>query len=153
LGYEKFGSLHMRVVDNISTKTIGDYLKKLGCGIETEEGQQFLEAILNNNVWRSCESASENTSSKPFKYFLRDPRNPGNLLRVVVDTISEVERVIAGTHRGVSEKYLQSYLSEICYRFNRRFREKELFELVVRACVSIETNTYNQLKNGDVIMT
>jgi len=31
-----------------------------------------------------------------------------------------------GTFHGVSGKYLQEYLDEFCYRFNRRFFEKEI---------------------------
>ncbi len=30
------------------------------------------------------------------------------------------------TFHGVSGKYLQEYLDEFCYRFNRRFFEKEI---------------------------
>ncbi|MCX5893451.1 MAG: IS1595 family transposase, partial [Deltaproteobacteria bacterium] len=33
----------------------------------------------------------------------------------------------------------------ICYRFNRRFWEKELFDRLVKACISTETVTYHQL--------
>ena len=59
-----------------------------------------------------------------------------------------------GAHRGVSEKHLQSYLSEICYRFNRRFWERELFDRLIKACVSTETITYSQLvKNENSIMS
>ncbi|MDL1964722.1 MAG: transposase, partial [Deltaproteobacteria bacterium] len=60
-----------------------------------------------------------------------------------------VKAVIRGTHRGVSEKHLQSYLSEVCYRFNRRFWERELFDRLVRACLSTETITYAQLATTD----
>ncbi len=31
-------------------------------------------------------------------------------------------------HRGLSEKHLQAYLSEIAYRFNPRYWERELFD-------------------------
>ena len=49
--------------------------------------------------------------------------------------------------RGVSEKHLQFYLSEICYRFNRRFCEKEVLDRLIQACVSIDTVTYKELTN------
>jgi len=38
--------------------------------------------------------------------------------------------------RTVSEKHLQAYLSEIAYRFNHRFWEKELFDRLIQACVT-----------------
>ncbi|MCP4258328.1 MAG: transposase, partial [Planctomycetes bacterium] len=49
---------------------------------------------------------------------------------------------------GVSEKHLQAYLSEICYRFNRRFWEKELFDRLVKACVSTQTIIQDDLIRG-----
>ena len=61
--------------------------------------------------------------------------------------IANAKKVIRGTHRGVSEKHLQSYLSEIAYRFNRRFWERELFDRLIQACVSAETITYTKLVN------
>jgi len=46
---------------------------------------------------------------------------------------------------GVSDKHLRAYLPEICYRFNRRFWEIELFDRLVKACVITGTVTYHQL--------
>ena len=48
----------------------------------------------------------------------------------------------------VYEKHLQAYLSEICYRFNRRFWEKELFDRLVKACISAQTITHGDLVRG-----
>jgi transposase-like protein len=59
--------------------------------------------------------------------------------------IANAKDVISGTHRGVSEKHLQSYLNEIAYRFNRRYWERELFDRLVQACVTAETITYKEL--------
>ena len=42
----------------------------------------------------------------------------------------------------------QKYLNEVCYRFNRRFWEKELFDRLVTACCSTDTVTYDQLVQG-----
>jgi transposase-like protein len=50
--------------------------------------------------------------------------------------ISNAKAFIQGTYHGISKKYLQSYLDEFCYRFNRRFFEKELFGRLVNACIS-----------------
>ena len=40
--------------------------------------------------------------------------------------ISNLKTFLLGTFHGVSGKWLQEYLNEFCYRFNRRFFEKEL---------------------------
>ena len=143
-GEEKPGFAHMQVVENAAADTIEDFLDRLGCGVMTKEGKQLLEAIRSDG-WRSYSRAAKNKQLQHFKVILRDPKAAGRLLPWVHRVISNVKAVIRGTHRGVSEKHLQSYLSEICYRFNRRFWEKELFDRLVQACISTETLTYKEL--------
>lgn len=143
-GEERPGFAHMQVVDNAATDTIEDFLERLGCGVMTKEGQQLLEAIRSDG-WKSYGRAAKNKGLQHFKIILRDPKAAGRLLPWVHRVISNVKAVIRGTHRGVSEKHLQSYLSEVCYRFNRRFWEKELFDRLVQACISTETLTYKEL--------
>jgi hypothetical protein len=147
-GEERPGFAHMQVVDNAAADTIEDFLERLGCGMMTKEGQQLLEAIRSDG-WRSYGKASKNKGLHHFKVILRDPEAAGRLLPWVHRIISNVKAVIRGTHRGVSEKHLQSYLSEVCYRFNRRFWEKELFDRLVKACVSTRTITYPELVDAD----
>lgn len=147
-GEERPGFAHMQVVDSAATGTIEEFLERLGCGVMTKEGQQLLEAIRTDG-WRSYGRAAKNKGLQHFKVILRDPKAAGRLLPWVHRVISNVKAVIRGTHRGVSEKHLQSYLSEVCYRFNRRFWERELFDRLVKACVSNETITYPKLVNTD----
>jgi hypothetical protein len=40
--------------------------------------------------------------------------------------ISNLKTFLLGTFHGVSIKYLQEYLNEFCYRFNRRCVEKQI---------------------------
>ena len=40
--------------------------------------------------------------------------------------IGNLKAFLLGTYHGVSSKYLQEYLNEFCYRFNRRHQESEL---------------------------
>jgi transposase-like protein len=143
-GEEKPGFAHMQVVDDASADTVEDFLDRLGCGASTEEGKQLLQTIRTDG-WKSYGTAAKNRGLKHFKVILRDPKSAGKLLPWVHRVISNVKAVIKGTHRGVSEKHLQSYLSEVCYRFNRRFWEKELFDRLVQACISTETLTYKEL--------
>lgn len=143
-GKEKPGFAHMQIVDNASADSVGDFLDRLGCGLITEEGKQLLETIRSDG-WRSYGRAAKDKNLQHMKIVLRDPKAAGRLLPWVHRVISNVKSVIRGTHRGVSEKHLQSYLSEICYRFNRRFWEKELFDRLIQACISTETLTYKEL--------
>ena len=143
-GEEKPGFAHMQVVDDASADTVEDFLDRLGCGVMTKEGQQLLEAIRSDG-WKSYGKAAKDKELQHIKVVLRDPKAAGRLLPWVHRVISNVKSVIRGTHRGVSEKHLQSYLSEICYRFNRRFWEKELFDRLIQACISTDTITYKEL--------
>jgi len=49
--------------------------------------------------------------------------------------ISNLKTFINGTFHGVSGGYLQEYLDEFCYRFNRRFWESELPQRLLNACL------------------
>lgn len=40
------------------------------------------------------------------------------------------KNIFVGTFHGVTGKYLQEYLDEFCYRFNRRFIEKNYLQVV-----------------------
>ncbi len=53
---------------------------------------------------------------------------------------------IRGVHHGVSEKYLDRYLAEFSYRFNRRYWDSQIFNRTVIACVSTSTVTFAELR-------
>jgi hypothetical protein len=152
-GEERPGFAHMQVVDNASAANIENFLERLGYGPTTEESRNLLEAIRTDG-WRSYGKAMRGTNLPHYKVVLRDPKAAGKLLPWVHRVISNSKAVIRGAHRGVSEKHLQSYLSEICYRFNRRFWERELFDRLIKACVSTGSITYSQLiKNDKLVMS
>ena len=100
---------------------------------------------IRTDGWRSYGRVAQDKGLTHYKVVLRDPKAAGRLLPWIHRVISNAKAVIRGTHRGVSEKHLPAYLSEICYRFNRHFWEKELFDRLVNACISTETVTYHQL--------
>lgn len=66
-------------------------------------------------------------------------------LPLVHTLISNAKRFILGTHHGVSSKHLHRYLSEFCYRFNRRYWERQLFDRLITACTNTHTITYQEL--------
>ena len=45
----------------------------------------------------------------------------GEWLAWIHIAISNLKTFLLGTFNGISGKYLQEYLNEFCYRFNRRF--------------------------------
>ena len=57
-------------------------------------------------------------------------------LPLVHVVIGNLKKFLNGTFHGVSMKYLQEYLDEFSYRFNRRFWEPELPLRLLNACLS-----------------
>lgn len=143
-GKERPGFAHMHVVADASAQAVESFLERLGSGATTEEGRQLLGAIRSDG-WRSYGRAAKDKALTHCRIVLRDPKAAGRLLPWVHRVIANAKMVIRGTHRGVSERHLQAYLSEVCYRFNRRFWEKELFDRLVAACVSTDSVTYDRL--------
>jgi len=126
-GEEQPGFVHMQVVENASAESIEGFLDRLGYGPTTKEGQDLSQAIRTDG-WRSYGSATKGKDVSHYRVVLRDPEAAGRLLPWFHRVISNAKEVIRGSHRGVSEKYLQFYLSEICYRFNRGFWSETEFE-------------------------
>jgi hypothetical protein len=121
-------------------------------GPTTEETKRLLD-VIRTDGWRSYARATKNRNVSHCKVVFKDPKAAGKLLPWVHRVISNAKAVIRGSHRGVSEKHLQSYLSEICYRFNRRLWETELFDPLIKDNMSTQTITYSDLtKTGNVIM-
>lgn len=143
-GEQKPGFAHMSIVNDASSETIGGFLDRLGCGETTEDGKALMKAIRTDG-WRSYGPAAKSKGLRHYKVLLSDPKAAGKLMPWVHRVISNTKAVIRGTHRGVSTKHLQRYLSEIAYRFNRRYWEGELFDRLVQACLTAETVTYKNL--------
>lgn len=49
--------------------------------------------------------------------------------------IANLKRCLLGTYHGVSKTYLQEYLNEFSYRFNRRFWEPQLPSRLLNLCI------------------
>ena len=148
-GRERPGFAHLTCVADASAASIEGVLERLGCGPTTAEGRELLAAIRTDG-WRAYGKAARAKGLAHCRVVLRSPADAGRLLPWVHRVISNAKAVIRGAHRGVSPRHLQSYLAEICYRFNRRFWEKELFDRLARACVSTGTITYRDLtRHGD----
>lgn len=59
--------------------------------------------------------------------------------------IGNAKSFIRGTYHGVSHKHLQQYLSEFCYRFNRRFNDYQLTDRILYACLNTQQFTLAEL--------
>ncbi len=79
------------------------------------------------------------------KMHLSNPESATTKLRWVHLAIMLAKQFILGTYHGVSRKYLQRYLDEFCYRYNRRFKDSKLYENLLRACLFANPINYAAL--------
>lgn len=54
--------------------------------------------------------------------------------------ISNAKRLFQNTYHHVAPKYMQKYLDEFCYMFNRRYFGEGLFDRLLVACVSAQND-------------
>lgn len=66
-----------------------------------------------------------------------EPKEVGKVLPWVHIVISNAKRLLLDIYHDVKSEFLQSYLNEFCYKFNRR--NMNCFERLMLACVSYQT--------------
>ena len=61
--------------------------------------------------------------------------------------ISNVKRLLLNTHHQLKKEYLQYYLNEFCYKFNRRHFGEKLFEQLTSVAVCYQTDFKSKIYN------
>ncbi len=146
-GKEQPGFAHAFVVDDASADTIEAVLNRLT--VPVNEVKPLITS-LRSDGWRSYEKVSKKLGIVHYRAILSDPKDSMSLLPWTHRLIANVKSVLSGPHRGVSDKHLQRYLSEVCYRFNRRFRPVESHHRLLNACVTTTTVTGAQLMGSEI---
>ena len=118
LGQEKPGFAHAFVASDASADTIENLLRRLSV---PEDDIAPLITRMRTDGWWSYQVAAKELGIVHHRAILRDPKDSMKLLPWTHRLIANAKAVISGPHRGVSAKYLQRYLTEVCYRFNRVF--------------------------------
>ena len=147
-GKEQPGFAHAFVVKNAEAETIEDILKRLD--VSAEEIEPFINAIRSDG-WRSYQTVTKKLGIVHNRAVLRDPKDSMRLLPWTHKIIANAKAIFSGPHRGVSKKHLQRYLSEVCYRFNRRFWGREVFHRLLYACASTSTITRDELMSKRMV--
>jgi len=141
-GKEKPGFAHAFVADDASAETIGSILKRIR--IPDDEIAPLINAIRTDG-WRSYKAVAKDFGLVHHRVILSDPKDTMKLLPWTHKLIANARAVFQGSHKGISTKHLQRYLSEVCYRFNRRFWNRQAFQRLLMACVSTSTITRDEL--------
>ena len=76
------------------------------------------------------------------------PSDKSDFLKWIHVMISNNKSNITGTYHSLDNRYLQNYLDEFCYRFNRRNSGVPVFDKLLKCCT---TETY--LRTSELILS
>jgi hypothetical protein len=125
--------IKMIVVKENENSPTGKFIQK-----KIDEG-----AIIHHSFYNIYEKYAGNLPWYQKKYFAEnEERRHLNRIRMVV---SKAEEFLAETYHKLSEKHLQAYLDEVCYRYNRRKEWGQLFNRLLTACALTGPVTYAEL--------
>jgi transposase-like protein len=134
-GRKASGSLVMKKVFGLKNANEPGIKKLIEAHVDNQSKQHFV-----------ADCAWAHTTPKKMGHVIQtyksSPASADKHLPWVHLAISLAKRFLLGTYHGVSRKYLQTYLDEFCYRFNRRFKEPSLHESLLRACISSSPINY-----------
>ena len=120
----RVGYLKMQVIDDLKKETINEQVHQLASNaseIDTDDSKSYVE--LKDFVPR------HNAQVIP-------KEKVGEILPWVHIPISNAKKVLLNTYHDVKPEFLQKYLDEFCYKFNRRYFGEALFNRLLIACVS-----------------
>ena len=125
------GFARMRVVKTMDKKTIQKVVTQDVAPNQTikTDGWRAYNVVKENGHQHQVEHASKSNQTLKWVHILA----------------SNAKAFLLGTFHGIDKKHLQEYLNEFCYRFNRKFWEKQLFDRLVTACALSKTITYAEL--------
>ena len=117
------GFVAMKAVETVSKNTVREFLSR-----NLKEGQ-----TVKTDALPALNAVGE---TQQHEKQVTPPEKASEWLPLVHIMIGNMKKFVNGTFHGVSSNYLQEYLDEFCYRFNRRFWEPELPLRLLNACLA-----------------
>jgi len=105
---KKVKYLKMKVIENLRAETINEELEagvEPGTHVTTDDYPSY----------KKISSTVEHTAHKV------DSANVNKVLPWVHKAISNAKRLLLDVHHRIDDDFLQNYLNEFCYKFNRRY--------------------------------
>jgi hypothetical protein len=75
------------------------------------------------------------------------PEDLQKILPWVHISIANVKRLLLDMHHQLKKEYLQYYLNEFCYKFNRRYFGEKMFDRLVFAAANYNTDFKSRIDN------
>lgn len=120
----KVGFIKMQVINDLKSKTINSIVKNVvskQSELITDDSTSYvdLKKIVDNHQAQVI------------------PKEKiGELLPWVHIAISNAKRMLLDIYHDIKPEFLQNYLNEFCYKFNRRYFGEALFDRLILACVT-----------------
>lgn len=143
-GEKEPGFAQMKIVNDASKNTIKNFLEKIDRRNKSAEGNKLLTKI-SKDGWKAYPPDDDTDNLSHCEIALLNNEPEKEIIPWIFDIIADAREAILETHRGVSNKYLHAYISEIVYRFNNRNWEQELFDRLIQACLKVDIVTYKNL--------
>jgi transposase-like protein len=124
----------MEIMKNIKSETLVEFAQH-----NIEDG-----STINSDAYSSYKKAFAKSKfpHNPMKF---EPKENPDHLDWLHRIVGNAKAYILGTYHGLGAKHLQAYLSEFCFRLNRRTFGEKLFDRLLNACMSTTTITYREL--------
>jgi transposase-like protein len=122
----RVGHIKMNVIDDLKSDTITPLVEKNVTGESTVDSDHSTSYVKLNEI------------VKEHRPQVIPKTEVGKVLPWVHIAISNAKRQLLNTHHCIEPQYLQSYLNEFCYKFNRRYFGEKMFDRVMIAAVSFK---------------
>jgi transposase-like protein len=123
----KVGHVKMIVMDDLQGENIKAKIDKM---VE-DDASAISDAYRGYNKLKEVLKAHEVVNTSEIK-------EAHTVLPWVHSAIGNAKKVLQGLHHSIGKDYLQSYLNEFCYKYNRRYFEDKLFDRLLIACIEFK---------------
>ncbi len=121
---KKVGYLKMQLLEDLCKETTNE---QVGKAIDKEASATTDGANNYNDL--------KNKLARHKAVIVQDKKEASKILPWVHIAISNAKRLLLDIHHSIGNDYLQSYLDEYCYKFNRRYFDS-VFDRVIIASIS-----------------
>lgn len=123
----KVGHVKMIVMDDLQ----GDNIKAKIAEMVENDTSAISDAYKGYNKLKEVLKAHQVVNTSEIK-------KAHTVLPWVHSAIGNAKKVLKGLHHSIGKEYLQSYLNEFCYKYNRRYFDGNLFDRLMIACIEFK---------------
>jgi transposase-like protein len=132
---KRVNHLKMLVIDDLKADTI----------LNTVKEHVNPQAELTTDDATSYSKLSEHVKSHHAQVIKKE--DLPKILPWVHIAIGNVKRLLLDVHHQITNEYLQYYLNEFCYKFNRRYFGDAIFDRLLVAAVSYNSDFKSRIYN------